>query len=90
MVELFIQILGDITGNLDAKKACNEALKLHKKYLNKVIIISFMFFMDLKLLSGHENDNLIRNLDIQISYLLFSHIGKEIINVGGEHPSTCY
>lgn len=30
------QILSDITGNFDAKKACTEALKLHKKYLNKV------------------------------------------------------
>ncbi|KAF4358184.1 hypothetical protein F8388_009467 [Cannabis sativa] len=30
-----VQILGDITGNLDAKKACNEALKIHKKYLKK-------------------------------------------------------
>ncbi|XP_062080188.1 rab GTPase-activating protein 22 isoform X1 [Humulus lupulus] len=30
-----VQILGDITGNLDAKKACNEALKIHKKYLRK-------------------------------------------------------
>ncbi|XP_034691927.1 GTPase-activating protein GYP7 isoform X3 [Vitis riparia] len=30
-----VKILGDITGNLDAKKACNEALKLHKKYLSK-------------------------------------------------------
>eukprot|EP00268_Persea_americana_P045127 TRINITY_DN4587_c0_g2_i6.p1 TRINITY_DN4587_c0_g2~~TRINITY_DN4587_c0_g2_i6.p1 ORF type:complete len:323 (-),score=70.66 TRINITY_DN4587_c0_g2_i6:810-1778(-) len=30
-----VKILDDVTGNLDAKKACNEALKLHKKYLNK-------------------------------------------------------
>ncbi|KAK0581343.1 hypothetical protein LWI29_012601 [Acer saccharum] len=30
-----VKILGDITGNLDAKKACDEALKLHKKYLSK-------------------------------------------------------
>ncbi|GLT42293.1 hypothetical protein SLA2020_163020 [Shorea laevis] len=30
-----VKILGDITGNLDAKKACEEALKLQKKYLNK-------------------------------------------------------
>ncbi|XP_050364025.1 rab GTPase-activating protein 22 [Argentina anserina] len=28
-----VNILGDITGNLDARKACNEALKIHKKYL---------------------------------------------------------
>lgn len=33
-----VKILGDITGNLDAKKACNEALKLHKKYLSKAKI----------------------------------------------------
>lgn len=31
-----VKILGDITGNLDAKKACNEALKIHKKYLKTV------------------------------------------------------
>ncbi|KAF3341177.1 TBC1 domain family member 15 isoform X2 [Carex littledalei] len=31
-----VKILNDITGNLDAKQACKEALKIHKKYLNKV------------------------------------------------------
>lgn len=31
-----VKILNDTTGNLDAKKACNGALKLHKKYLKKV------------------------------------------------------
>lgn len=31
-----VKILNDITGNLDAKKACDGALKLHKKYLTKV------------------------------------------------------
>jgi hypothetical protein len=31
------QILNDVNGNLDAKKACAGALKLHKKYLKKVI-----------------------------------------------------
>ncbi|KAI9181111.1 hypothetical protein LWI28_011573 [Acer negundo] len=31
-----VKILGDIIRNLDAKKACDEALKLHKKYLSKV------------------------------------------------------
>lgn len=30
------QILNDMTGNLDAKKACAGAMKLHKKYLKKV------------------------------------------------------
>ncbi|XP_052177205.1 uncharacterized protein LOC127791391 [Diospyros lotus] len=30
-----VKILTDITGSLDAKKACNEAIKLHKKYLKK-------------------------------------------------------
>ncbi|KAH9729245.1 Rab-GAP TBC domain-containing protein [Citrus sinensis] len=30
-----VKILADITGNLDAKKACNEALKIQKKYLSK-------------------------------------------------------
>ena len=31
-----MQILGDIAGNLDAKKACKEALKIHEKFLKKV------------------------------------------------------
>lgn len=31
-----VKILNDITGNLDAKKACDKALKLHKKYLTMV------------------------------------------------------
>ncbi|KAH0664000.1 hypothetical protein KY290_029896 [Solanum tuberosum] len=30
-----VQILSEITGNLDAKKALNEALKVHKKYMSK-------------------------------------------------------
>ncbi|KAJ7972624.1 TBC1 domain family member 15 [Quillaja saponaria] len=30
-----VQILGDVTGNLDAKKACKEAQKIQKKYLSK-------------------------------------------------------
>ncbi|KAE8681759.1 Ypt/Rab-GAP domain of gyp1p superfamily protein isoform 5 [Hibiscus syriacus] len=30
-----VSILGDVTGNLDAKKACKEALKLQEKYLKK-------------------------------------------------------
>ncbi|KAM7498841.1 hypothetical protein LguiA_023255 [Lonicera macranthoides] len=30
-----VKILNDITGNLDARKACSEAIKLHKKYLRK-------------------------------------------------------
>ncbi|XP_021888569.1 TBC1 domain family member 15-like isoform X2 [Carica papaya] len=30
-----VQILGNITGNLDAKKACKEALKIHDKYLRR-------------------------------------------------------
>ncbi|VFQ95204.1 unnamed protein product [Cuscuta campestris] len=31
-----VKILNDVTGNLDARKACTGALKLHKKYLKKV------------------------------------------------------
>ncbi|PKI55880.1 hypothetical protein CRG98_023761 [Punica granatum] len=31
-----VKILNDVTGNLDAKKACTGALKLHKKYMKKV------------------------------------------------------
>lgn len=30
-----VKILNDITGNLDARKACSGAMKLHKKYLKK-------------------------------------------------------
>ncbi|XP_017981481.1 PREDICTED: TBC1 domain family member 15 isoform X2 [Theobroma cacao] len=30
-----VKIMGDITGNLDAKKACKEALKIQNKYLKK-------------------------------------------------------
>ncbi|RVW40278.1 hypothetical protein CK203_082775 [Vitis vinifera] len=32
-----VKILNDITGNLDAKKACTGAMKLHRKYLKKVL-----------------------------------------------------
>ncbi|KAM0913064.1 hypothetical protein ACQ4PT_012422 [Festuca glaucescens] len=32
-----IRILNNVNGNLDAKKACEAALKLHAKYLRKVI-----------------------------------------------------
>uniref|UniRef100_I1LSM2 Rab-GAP TBC domain-containing protein n=1 Tax=Glycine max TaxID=3847 RepID=I1LSM2_SOYBN len=32
-----VKILNDVNGNLDAKKACVAALKLHKKYLKKVL-----------------------------------------------------
>jgi len=35
-MKLSLQILGDITSSLDAKKACKEALKIQEKYLNKV------------------------------------------------------
>ncbi|KAL6522463.1 hypothetical protein OROMI_031618 [Orobanche minor] len=31
-----VKILNDITGNLDAKRACVGAMKLHKKYLEKL------------------------------------------------------
>ncbi|KAI4301073.1 hypothetical protein L6164_034389 [Bauhinia variegata] len=34
-VDDVVQILGDITSSIDAKKACTEALKLQKKYLTK-------------------------------------------------------
>ncbi|XP_051125752.1 uncharacterized protein LOC127247781 isoform X3 [Andrographis paniculata] len=30
-----VQILNEVTGNIDAKKACTGAMKLHKKYLKK-------------------------------------------------------
>ncbi|XP_020228606.1 TBC1 domain family member 15 isoform X1 [Cajanus cajan] len=34
-----VKILNDVNGNLDAKKACVAALKLHKKYLKKKCVI---------------------------------------------------
>ncbi|KAG5398079.1 hypothetical protein IGI04_019893 [Brassica rapa subsp. trilocularis] len=34
-----VQILGGIAGNLDARKACKEALKIHEKFLRKVTIL---------------------------------------------------
>ncbi|AEE85300.1 Ypt/Rab-GAP domain of gyp1p superfamily protein [Arabidopsis thaliana] len=32
-----VKILNDTTGNLDAKKTCSGAIKIHKRYLRKVI-----------------------------------------------------
>ena len=37
---VFFQILNDIAGDLDAKKACTNAMKLHKKYLKQVGFLS--------------------------------------------------
>ncbi|KAK7345750.1 hypothetical protein VNO77_16361 [Canavalia gladiata] len=42
-VDDVVKILGDITSNLDAKKACTEALKIQKKYLSKVSSILCVF-----------------------------------------------
>ncbi len=42
------QILNDMTGNLDAKKACTGAMKLHKKYLKKVTFLSWTFVINLE------------------------------------------
>ncbi|MBA0679188.1 hypothetical protein Goari_010976 [Gossypium aridum] len=36
-----VKILNDMTGNLDAKKACIGAMKLHKKYLKMVLLLFF-------------------------------------------------
>ena len=48
-LERGFQILNDVTGKLDARKACKEALKIHKKYLLKVHIYNLYlcgsFFM---------------------------------------------
>jgi hypothetical protein len=41
--------LNDITGNLDARKACSGAMKLHKKYLKKVTFFSWNFIINLGL-----------------------------------------
>ncbi|XP_052206678.1 rab GTPase-activating protein 22-like [Diospyros lotus] len=35
-----VKILNDITGNLDARKACIGAMKLHKKYLKKKTLLA--------------------------------------------------
>ena len=44
------QILNDVNGNLDAKKACIGALKLHKKYLKKVLQYYYFLYFSLPLL----------------------------------------
>jgi hypothetical protein len=31
-----------MTGNLDAKKACSGAMKLHRKYLKKVLFLPWI------------------------------------------------
>lgn len=49
---VFGQILNDITGNLDAKKACSGAMKLHKKYLKKVSLTLGFVNVTMFLLSG--------------------------------------
>ncbi|GAB2277843.1 hypothetical protein Dimus_012546 [Dionaea muscipula] len=40
-----IKILNDTNGNLDAKKACTEALKLHKKYLKVLSFPEYLLAM---------------------------------------------
>ncbi|KAH8494549.1 hypothetical protein H0E87_021085 [Populus deltoides] len=37
-----VRILNDMTGNLDAKKACSGAMKLHRKYLKKVLFLPWI------------------------------------------------
>jgi len=37
----YLQILNDIAGDIDAKKACTNAMKLHKKYLKQVQQVFF-------------------------------------------------
>ncbi|RZB83376.1 GTPase-activating protein gyp7 isoform A [Glycine soja] len=39
-----VKILNDTTGNIDAKKACSGAMKLHKKYLKKVFSATLPHF----------------------------------------------
>ncbi|KAL6529061.1 hypothetical protein OROHE_014805 [Orobanche hederae] len=41
-----VKILNDITGNLDAKRACVGAMKLHKKYLEKLAKLIPIFNID--------------------------------------------
>lgn len=38
-----LQILNDITGSLDAKKACNDALKLQARYMTKVCCLLIVY-----------------------------------------------
>lgn len=49
ILSCIFQILNDIAGDLDAKKACANAMKLHKKYLKQVAffaceVLEFHFF----------------------------------------------
>lgn len=48
------KILNDITGNLDAKKACYDALKLQNKYLSKVCIIFQLHYVFLLWISPNK------------------------------------
>lgn len=42
---LYVQIMGDVTGNIDAKKACKEALIIQKKFLKRVSFISCLILI---------------------------------------------
>jgi len=46
--------LNDINGDIDAKKACTNAMKLHKKYLKQVPFFSGKAVSEQKIASGNE------------------------------------
>eukprot|EP00249_Psilotum_nudum_P023147 c28759_g2_i6 orf=849-2477(+) len=48
-IDDIVKVLNDITGKLDAKKACKEALKIHKKYLLKANKTVEEYMMDFAL-----------------------------------------
>lgn len=72
--------MNDITGNLDARKACTGAMKLHKKYLKKVrdlLLLSidnimsydiYVYSVNTKILNG---EHYIRRKNTQIADFSF-------------------
>ncbi|XP_057965810.1 rab GTPase-activating protein 22 isoform X2 [Malania oleifera] len=60
-----VKIVGDIIGNLDAKRACKGALKIQRKYLTKAISLSLSLSLSLTHTHTHtltQNDLLKRIL----------------------------
>lgn len=66
-----------MTGNLDAKKACTGAMKLHKKYLKKVM--HFFFFFLLKYFFCIQSLLQVYQLTVPMN---FAAVGQEAIALG--------
>ncbi|KAK8706069.1 hypothetical protein V6N13_049647 [Hibiscus sabdariffa] len=78
-----VQILNDMTGNLDAKKACLGAMKLHKKYLKKVLLFSLQQLDDsfvalhfISKVSSMKNSSTGNSLILKLSF--------HVVNAGQE------